>query len=159
MTRAVAVGIVALASLCALSSPAAAQFYDCRGYPPPDALADLRAQVENVRQIERETADRMMGLSTQPYSLILDQLRAGGGAIADPFLLGAEDELRGCPNPVIPVRRTCAAASAALVLILEELSDVGAATREVRSVYTQSMRQCEQWTGLPPLQTALRVSD
>ena len=159
MTRAIALAIVALATLGALSAPAAAQqFYSCEGYPPRDTLEDLRARVEAVRQIEREAAGPR-GLEARPYSLILDQLRVAGGAIADPFLLGAEDELRRCPNAIIPVRRTCAAAAAALVLIIEELADVGEATREVRSVYTQSMRQCERWTDLPPLQTALRVAD
>ena len=58
----------------------------------------------------------------------------------------------------IPVRHTCSAATSALVIMLEELSNVGEATRAVRSVYTQSMRH-ERWTDLPPLQTAVRITD
>lgn len=158
MRRAFALAIVALASAGALPAPVMAQdFYSCRGYPPRDTLEDLRARVEAVRQVEREAA-APQGLVAQPYSLMLDQLRVAGAAIADPFLLGAEDDLKRCRNAVVPVRRTCAAAAAALVVILDQLSNGGDATRDARADYTQAMRQCERWTDLPPLHTSLRVS-
>src|SRR5262249_30844202 len=98
------------------------------------------------------------GLDTRPYTIILDQLGVIEAAIADPVLLEAEDALKRCRNAIIPVRRVCAGAAAALVRIIQELL-VGEVTGDAKVVYEQTMRQCERWTGLSPLRTAPRASD
>jgi len=88
----------------------------------------------------------------------LEQARAAEKAIAVTALLKAEDKLfERCRNAVRPVRRGCAAASAALVEVSDELARAGEARRESRQVYLQTMPLCERWLGLTPLESALRT--
>jgi hypothetical protein len=149
-----------LAILLALSAPAAAQTYDCRRYPPAEVAASLKTQVEAMRKIEIETADRMRGLDTRPYDWLLEQARAAENAIAVKALLKAEDALFDrCRNSIRPVRRGCAASSAALVEVIDELATVGRARRESRQVYLQTMPLCERWLGLKPQESELRTTD
>jgi hypothetical protein len=148
---AMAVGMV-------LTAPAAAQTYDCRRYPPADVMASLKTQAETMRKIEIETADRVRGLDTRPYDWLLEQARGAEKAIAVPAPLKAEDALfQRCRNAVRPVRRGCAAASAALVEVIDELATAGQARRESRQVYLQTMPLCERWLGLTPLESSLRT--
>ncbi|MGD9768759.1 MAG: hypothetical protein AB7U62_14045 [Pseudolabrys sp.] len=141
-----------------LVAPAAAQTYDCRRYPPADVTASLKSQAEAMRKIEIETADRLGGLDTRPYDWLLEQARTAETAIAVPALLKAEDKLfERCRNAVRPVRRGCAAASAALVEVLDGLAAEGQARRVSRQVYLQTMPLCERWLGLKPLESALRT--
>jgi hypothetical protein len=149
---------LALAIVLALSAPAAAQTYDCRRYPPSDVTASLKAQAEAMRKIEVEAADRIRGLDTRPYDWLLEQVRAAEKAISVAASLKAEDALfERCRNAVRPVRRGCAAASAALVEVLDELATAGKARRESRQVYLQTMPLCERWLGLTPQESALRT--
>jgi hypothetical protein len=142
----------------ALSMPASAQTYDCRRYPPADVAASLKAQAEAMRKIELETSDRIRGLDTRPYDWLLEQARAAEKEISVPAPLKAEDKLFDrCRNAVRPVRRGCAAASAALVEVIDELATAGKARRESRQVYLQTMPLCERWLGLTPQESALRT--
>jgi hypothetical protein len=148
---AMAVGLV-------FTAPAAAQTYDCRRYPPADVMASLKTQAETKREIEIETADRFRGHDTRPYDWLLEQARGAEKAIAVPAPLTAEDALfQRCRNAVRPVRRGCAAASAVLVEVIDELATAGQARRESRQVYLQTMPLCERWLGLTPLESALRT--
>ena len=149
---------LALAIVLALSATAAAQTYDCRRYPPSDVTASLKAQAEAMRKIEVEAADRLRGLDTRPYDWLLEQARATEKAISGAAPLKAEDALfERCRNAVRPVRRGCAAASAALVEVIDELATAGKARRESRQVYLQTMPLCERWLGLTPQESALRT--
>jgi hypothetical protein len=149
---------LALAIVLALSATAAAQTYDCRRYPPADVTASLKTQAEAMRKIEIETADRVRGLDTRPYDWLLEQVRAAEKAISVPALLKAEDALfERCRNAVRPIRRGCAAASAALVEVLTEFAEAGRARKESRQVYLQTMPLCERWLGLTPQESALRT--
>jgi hypothetical protein len=149
---------LALAIVLALSATAAAQTYDCRRYPPSDVTASLKAQAEARRKIEVEAADRIRGLDTRPYDWLLEQARAAEKAISVAAPLKAEDALfERCRNAVRPVRRGCAAPSAALVEVLDELATAGKARRESRQVYLQTMPLCERWLGLTPQESALRT--
>ena len=149
---------LALAIVLALSATAAAQTYDCRRYPPSDVTASLKAQAEAMRKIEVEAADRIRGLDTRPYDWLLEQARATEKAISVAAPLKAEDALfERCRNAVRPVRRGCAAASAALVEVIDELATAGKARRESRQVYLQTMPLCERWLGLTPQESALRT--
>jgi len=151
---------LAVAIGLAWSAPATAQTYDCRRYPPADVRASLKTQAEAMRKIELETADRIRGLDTRPYDWLLGQARAAEKAIAVPAPLKAEDKLfERCRNAVRPVRRGCAAASAALVEVIDELATSGQARRESRQVYLQTMPLCERWLGLTPLESALRTME
>jgi hypothetical protein len=146
------------AVLAMLSTPAAAQIYSCRGYPSPAVVAQIKARVEALRRIEREAADRVVGLDTRPYDWLLAQARAGEATLADPVLLAAEDDLKRCRNYIRPLRRSCAAAAAALVRVIEDLV-AGDATRDAKQAYAQAMPNCEQETKLAPLSTSLRTLD
>ena len=151
---------IAVVIVLALAAPAGAQTYNCRGYPPSDVTASLKAQVEAMRKIEIEVADRIRGLDTRPYPWLLEQARAAENAIAVPALMKAEDSLfERCRNAVRPVRRGCAAGAAALVEVLTELAATGEVRKESRHVYVQTMPLCERWLGLSPQQSGLRTEE
>ena len=156
MVRAASAFVAAV--LAVLSTPAVAQIYSCRGYPSPAVVAQIKVRVEALRRIEREAADRVVGLDTRPYDWLLAQARAGEAALADPVLLAAEDDLKRCRNYIRPLRRDCTAAAAALVRVIEDLV-AGDATRDAKQAYAQAMPNCEQETKLAPLSTRLRTLD
>ena len=59
-----------------MPTPLAAQhLYDCRGYPSRGVVRDIALRVEAMRRLERETADRLVGLDTRPYAWLLEQAR------------------------------------------------------------------------------------
>ena len=120
-------------------------------------LGALKPHVEALRRVEREAADRLIGLDTRPYEWLLDQARAAQTAIAVPMLLQLEEELHRCRNYIRPVRRDCAAGAGALVRVIAELV-AGEATSEARMAYAQSMPRCERGSGFTPLDTALRTT-
>jgi hypothetical protein len=151
-----AVPLVVAVVLSTLSTPAAAQLYSCRTYPQPAVLAQLKAHVAAMRQIEREAADRLIGLDTRPYDWLLGQARAEEAAIAAPALLAAESALKRCRNFIRPVRRDCAAGAAALVRIIEELVS-GDATNDTKMTFAQTMPRCERLSGFTPIDTTLRT--
>src|SRR5436309_2314467 len=127
MARA-AVLVVLAALLSGASIPAAAQLYTCRGYPPPQVLAQIKARVAVMRNIEREAADRLIGLDTRPYDWLLEQARTAEAAIAVPALLAGEQELQRCRNFIPPVRGDCGVAASALVRVIAELGAGDATT-------------------------------
>jgi hypothetical protein len=147
-----------LTALPILAAPAAAQTYSCRGYPPVAVVAQLKSRVEALRRVEREAADRLVGLDTRPYEWLLGQARAGEAAIAVAALLAAEERLLRCPNIIQPLRRDCAMGAASLVRVIEELV-AGEASHAAKLAYAQTMRPCERSTGLTPIETALRASE
>jgi hypothetical protein len=138
-----------------VSAPAKAQVFACRGYPSADMIRALKIDVEALRRIEREAADRLAGLDTRTYDWLLDNVRKTESEMANPALLEFEDSMKRCRNYIRPVHRTCAAGATALVRVIAELA-VGEATREAKSGYAQAMPQCERWVGLRPLDTGLR---
>ena len=148
--------LMAAALALLLPEPATAQ--SCRDYPSGALVARIKTRVEALRRIEREAADRTIGLDTRPYDWLLGQARGAADAIADPAALAAEDALARCRNYIRPVRRECAGAAAMLVRMLEEL-DAGAASRESKAAYAQAMPQCERHMKLAPLSTPLRTTD
>jgi hypothetical protein len=156
MVRAASAFVAAV--LAVLSTPAAAQIYSCRGYPSPAVVAQIKTRVEALRRIEREAADRVVGLDTRPYDWLLAQARAGEAALADPVLLAAEDDLKRCRNYIRPLRRDCTAAAAALVRVIEELV-MGEASKDSKQAHAQAMLDCEQAVKLTPLSTTLRRTD
>lgn len=156
MVRA-AVWIVAAALLAMRSTPSMAQVYSCRGYPTRTVTAELKSQAEALRRIERESADRLIGLDTRPYDWLLAQARAAEAAIAVPARLAAEQALSRCRNAIRPMRGDCALAAAALVRVVAELGE-GEATADAKAAYAQAMPTCERGFGLTPLETALRTA-
>jgi hypothetical protein len=139
-----------------VTSLARAQGYSCRGYPPATVTAQISARVEALRRLEREAADRIVGLDTRPYDWLLEQAKAAEAAIAVPALLAAEAVLHACRNFIQPIRNKCAIGAGGLVRVLSELL-TGDATAEAKMAYAQSMPPCERMLNIKPIDTALRM--
>jgi hypothetical protein len=147
-------GMAVFASL--LSTPAGAQAVSCRGYPP-SVMAQVKSRVEAVRLIEREAADRLLGLDTRVYPFLAGEVRKAADVIADEKALKKdEEELRRCRNWVQPVRGICRGAALALAAALDE-EEAGKATKESKQAYVDAMPHCERLMGLSPLSTAWRM--
>jgi hypothetical protein len=143
--------------LLALATPAGAQVATCRGYAAI-AVTAIKPRVEALRLIERETADRVKGLDTRPYEWLLEQARLVASAIADPAGLQFKASLNRCRNFIPATRRTCAAASRALVTVIEA-QIAGGAPKAARQAYVDAITGCERLVRLMPLSTALRTID
>jgi hypothetical protein len=138
--------IAALALLC--SSLAGAEAAPCRNYPAVAARA-IKARVEALRLVEREAADRLIGLDTRPFPFLSGQARAVADAIGEAGALQDEDGLDRCPEAVPHVRRVCATAARALAGAIEEQA-AGAAGTISKQIYAQAMAICEGFIGLGP---------
>jgi len=152
-----AAGICIAALTILLSASAAAAAAPCRNYPGVAARA-IKPRVEAVRLVEREAADRLVGLDTRPWPYLVGQARAGANAIGEARALQDEDGLDRCPDAVPHVRRVCATAALALAGALEEQAAV-AASQISKQIYGQAMAICESLIGLAPLRTPLRTSN
>jgi hypothetical protein len=149
----------------------------CRGYPQ-SVRAAIKKQVQALRALEREAADRLKGLDTRPFDYLLDQARAAAGVIGEKDALAAEAGLSRCPEPVPPVRRVCTEAAHALVGLLQQQEDRTGTTQakqaeakqaetkeadakqaDAKQAYARAMPQCERWMELAPLVTVFRISD
>jgi hypothetical protein len=161
MIRAVILGVAAvlsvLVSVPAHGAPSAGPAYSCR-YPSAGVIAQLKVQVEALRRLEREAADRMVGLDTRPYEWLLEQARAAEATIAVPAALAAEADLRRCRNFIRPLRADCATSAGALVRVIAELV-AGDASVDARKALAEAVPHCERWVGLMPLNTRLRNSE
>jgi hypothetical protein len=154
--RAVA-GICVAALAIIVSVSAATVAAPCRDYPAAAARA-IKARVEALRLLEREAADRLIGLDTRPFPLLSGQARAGADAIGEARALQDEDGLDRCPDPVPHVRRVCGTAARALARALDEQA-ASAASPISKQSYAQAMAICEGFMGLAPLHTAWRTFD
>ncbi len=144
----------AFAILLPVSAAAAAT--SCRDYPA-DAARAIKPRVEALRLVEREAADRLIGLDTRPWTYLIGQAGAAANAIGETRALQDEDDLGRCPQAVAHVRRVCATAALALAGALAEQA---AGTSGIsRRIYAQAMAICESFMGLAPLHTFLRASD
>src|SRR5260370_20829929 len=73
----------------------------CRGYPQ-GVRAAIKKQVEALRALERETADRLKGLDTRPFDYLLSRARATAQVIAAKDALAAEEGLSRCREATPP---------------------------------------------------------
>jgi hypothetical protein len=149
--RAVKFCLAILAGL--LASGAAAQAAaSCRGHGS-EVVAAIKSRVEALRLLERETADRVLGLDTRTFDYLAAQARAAASVIADPAALVEEFELRRCRNLIAPVREGCAQAALQLLSIIEQHA-AGGEPRALKEAYAQAMPRCERHMNLPPLRTS-----
>jgi hypothetical protein len=151
----VRVGIVLLGA--ALALPFEAEAASCRGYPE-SVRSVIKGRIEGLRMIEREAADRLVGLDTRPFPFLAGEARKAAEAIADSNALELEDDLKRCRNFVPPVRRICRSAAEMLAALLDA-HEAEAGTSELKQAYAAPMEQCERLMRLPPLKTAIRTSD
>jgi hypothetical protein len=155
-SRSVRICIVVLAVLLSIFAAAAAAAASCRDYPAAAAHA-IKPRVEVLRLVEREAADRLIGLDTRPWTYLIGQAGAAANAIGETRALQDEDGLGRCPDVIPHVRRVCATAALALASALEE--QAAGASGTSRQIYAQAMAICESFMGLAPLHTFLRTSD
>jgi hypothetical protein len=147
--------IAALAILIAV--PAAAEMESCRGYPVAVRLK-IKRDVESLRMIEREAADRLLGLDTRTFDHLLGTARTAADSIADEKALAEDEKRKDCGDKARPIRSLCREAAVALAGVLLEQSS-GAATKPSRQRYAEAMPKCESALELVPLSTPLRVFD
>src|SRR5262245_1161646 len=100
----------------------------CRSYPQ-GVRAAIKKQVEALRALEREAADRLKGLDTRPFDYLRDRARAAAGVTGDKDPLAAEERLSRCPRSPPPVRRVCTEAAHALVSLMEQQAASSATTQ------------------------------
>lgn len=129
----------------------------CRNYAATAARA-IKAQVEALRLVEREAADRLAGLDTRTFEYLVGQAQRAADMVGEAKALADEDGLDRCPDPVPHVRRLCAIAGRALVATLQEQAQA-AATAASKQTYREAMPICEGLIGLMPLRTAWRTPD
>jgi hypothetical protein len=149
------VGIVALGA--ALVLPFEAEAAPCRGYPEA-VRAAIKNRIESLRMIEREAADRLVGLDTRTFPSLAGEARKLAETIASADALKEEDDLKRCATAVPPVRRICRSAAEMLATVLEA-QEAGALTIELKQSYAEPMIRCEGFMGLQPLKTAIRTTD
>jgi hypothetical protein len=136
--------------------PSSVEAASCRGYPQAVRVA-IKKYVEALRALEQETADRLKGFDTRPFSYLLARARATAASISDKDALAAEEALSRCPQAIPPVRRVCAQAAQALTSLIEE-QETGAASAQSKRAYAQVMPRCEQWMDFAPLATEFRAA-
>jgi|SRR5690242_11305790 hypothetical protein len=149
------VGIVALGA--ALALPFEAEAAPCRGYAESVRSA-IKNRIEALRMIEREAADRLLGLDTRTFPFLAGEARKLAETIASADALKEEDELKRCPAAVPPVRRICRSAAERLGTVLD-VQDTGTATIELKQSYAEPMTRCEGLVGLQPLKSTIRTTD
>ena len=165
--RRIAAAFAGAAVAFAVLLPFDAEAASCRGYPQ-GARAAIKKQVQALRSLEREAADRLKGLDTRLFDYLLDQTRAAAGVIGEKDALAAEQGLSRCPQSIPPVRRVCTEAAHALVSLIEQQAVASATTQakdaeakqaEAKQVYSRAMPQCERWMEFSPLVTVFRTSN
>jgi len=150
----VRVGIVAVGAALTLAGAEAAP---CRGYPESVRSA-IKARIEALRMIEREAADRLVGLDTRTFPFLAGEARKLADTIATSNALKDEDDLKRCRNAVPPVRRVCRNAAEGLATLLHA-QEAGTAITELKQTYAEAIARCEGFMGLQPLKTAIRTTD
>ena len=175
--RRVAAAFTGVAPAFAVLLPIEVGAASCRGHPH-GVRAAIKKQVEALRALEREAADRLKGLDTRPFDYLRDRARAAAGVIGDKDALAAEEGLSRCPQPIPPVRRVCTEAAHALVSLIEqqgndpatpqakqiepkqaEAKQADAKQADAKQAYARAMPQCERWMDFAPLVTVFRASD
>ena len=147
----------AVLSGLALASAGPAEAASCRGHPP-SVMTAIKGRVEAVRLLEREGADRLVGLDTRTFVFLAAEVRKAADQIAGPLDLAEEEDLRRCRNQVQPVRSLCRGAALALAVVFDE-GEGGQTQGDSRRTYAQAMPQCERSLKLPPLSTTIRITN
>jgi hypothetical protein len=148
-------GIVALGA--ALALPFEAEAAPCRGYPESVRSA-IKGRIESLRMIEREAADRLVGLDTRTFPFLAGEARKLADTIANSKALKDEDGLKRCRIAVPSVRRLCRSAAEGLAILLDA-QEAGTGSNELKATYAEPMGQCEGFMGLQPLKTTIRTTD
>jgi hypothetical protein len=154
MTRAVRAEYLALLAACCLFLSQDANAQDCRGFLKA-ARKEIGSYVAALQRYEHEASDRLKGLDTRPFDLILADARKTVAIIDDPASLKREEGLDRCRNWTRPVRKICAEAARALVdVLVKYVADPKPDYDKAR--FADTMAECEKLMDLKPLPSAIR---
>jgi len=115
-------------------------------------------EVSQLRQFEREAADRLKGLDSRPFRFMRDEAVKVTAVIADADKLKDEESLARCANATKPIRKICAGSAQLLVAILDK-HVASAAPDYDKPQYASAMAECETLLGLKPLTTRIRGNE
>ena len=147
---------LAISIVCWLLLVSDASAVSCRNFAR-EAQAAFAKEVNQLRQYEREAADRLKGLDSRPYRFMRDEAAKALAVIADAAALKDEEALR-CPTAIKPIRKICAGSAQLLVDILDK--HVASATPDYdKPQYASAMAECETLLGLKPLTTRIRGNE
>jgi hypothetical protein len=142
---------------CAL----AAQATNCRTYGSA-MRSVLKPRVDALRALEREAADRLVGLDTHTFDYLIGRVRAVIEDLSDSKRLKFEIPVKSCVDNVEQTRQQCAVAAQALLRVLELIAVEprdGSGDKDARQNYAAMMPTCERPFGLKPVPTGLRATD
>lgn len=130
---------------------------DCRwhGRNTRNAIA---AHVAALLRIEHEASDRIKGLDSRPFDVLLGEARKTMAIVAAPAALEDEKTLERCRNATRPIRKLCADAGQMLVDILDK--HMASEKPEYdRPRYALLMAECAKAMDLKPLKSLIRGTD
>jgi hypothetical protein len=130
---------------------------DCRWFGR-DAQIAIKHHVAALQRFEHEASDRLKGLDTRPFEVLLTEARKVTAIIADPVALKDEEGLERCRNWTRQYRKMCAVAAQKLVDALEKYSANPKPDYD-KPQYATAMTECETAMGLKPLKSLIRGTD
>jgi hypothetical protein len=157
MTSAVRAQYLALLAACCVFLNQDARAQDCRGFLQA-ARKDIGTHVAAMQRYEYEASDRLKGLDTRPFDVVLADARKTAAIIDNPASLKLEEGLERCRNWTRPVRKICAEAARALVDVLEKYAANPKPDYD-KPRFADTMAECEKLMDLKPLASAIRGTD
>lgn len=127
---------------------------DCRLFQR-NAQAAIKPHVAALQRLELEASDRLKGLDTRVFKVLAEEARKTTASVVDPAAIEDEKLLKRCRNLTFPIRKICADAATALVVVL----DKHVATERPdydKAAYASAMEACEKHMDLKPLKSLIR---
>jgi hypothetical protein len=131
-----------------------AKAQDCRGFLQA-ARKEIGSHVVALQRHEHEASDRLKGLDTRPFDVVLADARETAAIIDNPASLKRDEGLDRCRNATRPVRAICAEAARALVEVLERYVANPKPDYD-KPRFADTMAECEKLMDLKPLPSAIR---
>lgn len=145
---------LALSVLCWGFMSQSANAADCRWFGR-NAQTAIKSHIATLQRLEFEASDRLKGLDTRPFPMLLDDAKKTTVIIANPAALEDEKGLKRCRNATWPIRKICADAAQALTDILDKHVATEKAEYD-KSAYAAAMEACEKHMDLKPLKSLIR---
>jgi hypothetical protein len=148
---------IALAIVCVNFFASNASAADCKWFGR-DAQKAIKVHVAALQRLEFEASDRLKGLDSRPFDVLLGEARKTTAIVADARAIEAEKDLERCRNLTSPIRTICAAAAEKLVEILDKHVKSQKPDYD-RAAFAQAAAACEKFMDLKPLKSGLRGTE
>jgi hypothetical protein len=145
---------LALPALCWVFFNQSASAADCRWFGR-DAQKAIKTHVAALQRLEFEASDRLKGLDTRPFPMLRDDAKRTAAIVIDPAAIKDEEGLKRCRNATWPIRKICADAAEAFVVILDKHVVTEKAEYD-KAAYASAMAACEKHMDLKPLKSLIR---